>query len=87
MEEPAQAPPPPPAIEKVTEEDKRRPHPLKRVLYKIFPFLEKSAFEFFYITAYDALIFVPCTTTGEELRIVTANDRIGNAGYKYAVRP
>ena len=44
VEEPTQAPPPP-AIEKVPEEDKRRPHPVKRALYKMFPFLEKSTFK------------------------------------------
>lgn len=46
IEEPAQAPPPLP-IEKVAEEDKRRPHPVKRALYKVFPFLEKSGFRVF----------------------------------------
>eukprot|EP00731_Ephydatia_muelleri_P034005 Em0044g25a len=62
IEEPAQPPPPPPTIEKIAEEDKRRPHPVKRALYKVFPFLEKR----------------------EDLRRVAANDRTGNAGYKYA---
>lgn len=48
IEEPAQPPPPPPTIEKIAEEDKRRPHPVKRALYKVFPFLEKSGFRSFY---------------------------------------
>ena len=35
-------PAPPQVIEKIPDEDKRKPHVLKRALFKILPFLEKG---------------------------------------------